>query len=119
MGVVLLTLSRVPRKDADPLLLIAVISAVIFQVRFAPCFATVAIVTSDENLSYPLSPPPVAPESQEEKELRESFEELMEWQERKLSEDPGPSWKCDDCGEDNPSEFEVCWKCRRERVRGI
>ena len=23
------------------------------------------------------------------------------------------SWPCPDCGEDNPSSFDICWKCQR------
>ena len=29
--------------------------------------------------------------------------------------DPGPSWTCLGCGEDNPGNFEECWKCQRIR----
>jgi hypothetical protein len=116
MAMVIFALSRVPQKDAQvPLALVICIPWVIFQVRFAPCFATVRIVSSDERLLYPLSPPPPIPETQEARESRESFEQLMEWSEMKLTEEPGPSWKCTSCGEENPSEFEVCWKCHRER----
>ena len=31
--------------------------------------------------------------------------------------DVGPSWKCPGCGEDNPGNFEECWKCQRIRRR--
>ena len=31
--------------------------------------------------------------------------------------DPGPSWTCPGCGEDNPGNFEECWKCQKNRLR--
>jgi len=27
----------------------------------------------------------------------------------------GPAWKCPACGEDNPGNFQVCWKCEKEK----
>jgi hypothetical protein len=29
--------------------------------------------------------------------------------------DDGPSWTCAGCGEQNPANFEECWKCQRNR----
>ena len=26
------------------------------------------------------------------------------------------AWRCADCGEESPGEFEFCWKCTRERA---
>ena len=26
-----------------------------------------------------------------------------------------PPWRCSKCGEENPGEFEVCWKCEKEK----
>jgi hypothetical protein len=31
----------------------------------------------------------------------------------------GPNWKCAQCGEENPSSFETCWKCNKARANGI
>jgi hypothetical protein len=28
---------------------------------------------------------------------------------------PGPNWRCAKCGEDNPGNFDVCWKCETAR----
>jgi|SRR5882724_5638706 len=30
-------------------------------------------------------------------------------------EDPGPVWICAHCHEENPGNFEECWKCQRNR----
>jgi hypothetical protein len=27
----------------------------------------------------------------------------------------GPAWTCPGCGEENPGNFEECWKCQRNR----
>lgn len=29
--------------------------------------------------------------------------------------DPGPPWKCRHCGEENPGNFNECWKCQKMR----
>ena len=29
--------------------------------------------------------------------------------------DGGPTWTCGGCGEQNPANFEECWKCQRNR----
>jgi len=31
-------------------------------------------------------------------------------------ESTGPSWKCKHCGEENPGNFDACWKCEQARV---
>jgi hypothetical protein len=31
------------------------------------------------------------------------------------SRSDGESWSCANCGENNPSGFEICWKCARPR----
>jgi len=32
-----------------------------------------------------------------------------------LTADDGPAWKCQSCGEENPSNFNECWKCLKLR----
>jgi len=32
--------------------------------------------------------------------------------------DPGPPWTCSACHEENPGNFEECWKCQRLRADG-
>jgi hypothetical protein len=31
--------------------------------------------------------------------------------------DGGPTWTCAGCGEQNPANFEECWKCQRDRPK--
>jgi hypothetical protein len=30
----------------------------------------------------------------------------------------GPDWRCEGCGEENPSGFEICWNCEKQRPDG-
>ncbi|MEM0915033.1 MAG: hypothetical protein AAGK09_10540 [Planctomycetota bacterium] len=30
-------------------------------------------------------------------------------------DEPGPDWVCPSCGEENPGNFQVCWKCMAAR----
>jgi hypothetical protein len=39
---------------------------------------------------------------------------IEEYEQRK-QEPPGVPWTCQHCREENPGNFELCWKCRRER----
>lgn len=32
-----------------------------------------------------------------------------------ISAPAGPVWPCKNCGEENESSFEICWKCQTER----
>jgi hypothetical protein len=36
-----------------------------------------------------------------------------------IEDDAGPSWTCPQCHEDNPGNFEECWKCQRMRAEPI
>jgi hypothetical protein len=40
------------------------------------------------------------------------FEEQREMESHDTGE---PVWRCASCGEENPGNFEVCWKCQAER----
>lgn len=31
----------------------------------------------------------------------------------------GPVWKCPACGEENPGNFQVCWKCEKEKEGAV
>ena len=32
------------------------------------------------------------------------------------SEEAGPDWRCDACGETNEAQFTECWQCGKDRV---
>ena len=108
-------------KDGQTIVLLAMLTpVVIFQARFAPCFAQVALVSSDMALDYPLAPRPVKPESDEEQAQREIVEAIAEAQNSEATRPLVESWICVSCGEENPGEFDICWKCQKVRpARGI
>jgi hypothetical protein len=53
------------------------------------------------------------------------FPSAVDWLQRKKEAiwpqikdpDPGPSWICAHCHEENPGNFDECWKCQRNRPR--
>ncbi len=74
----------------------------------------------------PISPGPreeiVVEKSQAEKnaadpdyqEQLQELDELNDWIDKTRAA-PAPSWRCKNCGEDNPGNFEVCWNCPKEK----
>jgi hypothetical protein len=57
---------------------------------------------------------PLAVRLAEDPEYQQDLRE-MEEQERWSDEMNSPSrkaWKCSRCGEENPSNFDICWKCQ-------
>ena len=105
-------------KDARAILTLCVgLPLVFFLNRFAPCFARVGEITDQEVLEFPLSPKPVAeePESAEAKGQRELSEAMDEAQNGGPSSAASSGWRCASCGEENPGEFVICWKCQKNR----
>lgn len=45
----------------------------------------------------------------------ERAREVIEDYEASLRQPKGEDWTCSRCGERNPENFEVCWKCRADR----
>jgi len=48
----------------------------------------------------------------EDPEPREPAEEESDGE---SAEPVGPNWRCAKCGEENPGNFDECWKCETER----
>jgi len=46
---------------------------------------------------------------------RELARQLIHEYEKRATEEAKSvaAWLCPDCGEENPSSFDICWKCRR------
>jgi len=103
-------------KDAQVFLtLLVTFPVVMVLLRFAPCFARVAEIKDQEELEFPLSPKLEEPESAEARDERELTEALAsaKSEPRDIS---SAAWRCASCGEENPGEFDICWKCQKERV---
>jgi hypothetical protein len=105
-------------KDARKILALCVALPLIFFLdRFAPCFAQVREPKDQDMLEFPLSPKPVAEESEsaEAKGQRE-LAEAMDEAKNGGSDNISPlGWRCPSCGEENPGEFDICWKCQKGR----
>jgi hypothetical protein len=119
MGLLYVALATVSDKDAVVIVLaLIMIPAVILQVRFAPCFARVGVVTDETGIEYPLAPRPMAPETDGERDEHEFAEAMSQAPASETLQGGASAWKCASCGEDNPGEFDVCWKCQRDRPAG-
>ncbi|HLQ12449.1 MAG TPA: hypothetical protein VK130_04270 [Steroidobacteraceae bacterium] len=46
----------------------------------------------------------------------EPKEPLEEEPDGESAEPAGPNWRCAKCGEENPGNFDECWKCETERA---
>ncbi len=77
---------------------------------------SIQIRLGKDKLPYPLSaqPVPIA-ESDQERDARELEEVLTKEPDRELDATAAASWKCLSCGEDNPGNFNECWKCQTIR----
>jgi hypothetical protein len=101
-------------------IVIILLPVVLLQMRFAPCFVRVAVVIGEDRLTYPLdpSPPPVTigDAIARLRPLEAQFREKDD----NSDEPPVTPWRCGSCGEENPGEFDCCWKCQKDRpVAGI
>jgi hypothetical protein len=103
-------------KDARKILTLCVgLPLVFFLNQFAPCFARVGEIKDQDILEFPLSPKLAAeePESAEAKGQRELAEAMDEAQSSRSSNVSPSDWRCASCGEENPGEFDICWKCQK------
>ena len=77
------------------------------SITFRDCY-NCAIYETREVVEYPL-----ARAAKEQAAADRFFEEQRNMQ----SPDMGkPAWNCASCGEENPGNFEVCWKCQAARA---
>lgn len=76
--------------------------------RQIPRFLTVRRLKENEVIRYPLAPPVVA--------HRQTGLSALELE---PLEDGRPNWVCPTCGEDNPGNFDECWKCQTWRAEKI
>jgi hypothetical protein len=84
---------------------VVVYGAVTLHQRNIPRLLTVRLLRDNEKARFPLAPPPVPdPEATSNNAL-----------DLEPTEEDGPAWKCKSCGEENPGNFNQCWKCLKMR----
>jgi hypothetical protein len=80
----------------------------ILQQHYFPRLLQLRYLRDGEVVEYPL-----ARAAKEQAAADRFFEEQRDMQ----SPDMGkPAWNCASCGEENPGNFEVCWKCQAARA---
>jgi hypothetical protein len=83
----------------------------VLQARCAPRLLRLRFVNDGEKVEYPL-----VIRARELAEERAADEKLAEEQLELESPDVGkPAWICAKCREENPGNFDVCWKCQAAR----
>jgi hypothetical protein len=79
---------------------------IVLHKRSIPRLLTVRLVEIGEIVRFPLAPTPKADENAEPRSALE-FSPV---------EESRPVWTCAKCGEENPGNFDECWKCQTWRV---
>jgi hypothetical protein len=102
------TRSSVEYKIRMGVFIVAVWGATVLHKRRIPTLLTVRLIQDGEIVQYPLARPAVA-ESEEDAEPQSALE-------LNATKDDRPSWACPKCGEENPGNFDECWKCQTWRV---
>jgi hypothetical protein len=83
--------------------------AIFLQRRNNPRLLTVRLLQDNEDVRYPLARSPI-PNPEDEAAPKSSALQL------EPTKDDRPSWVCAKCGEENPDNFDECWKCQTWRV---
>ncbi len=83
----------------------ALFGATLLQKRYTPRLLTVRLLRDNEKVRFPLAPPPVP----------EPDAASMSALDLQPTEDDRPNWVCPKCHEENPGNFDECWKCLKIR----
>jgi hypothetical protein len=85
---------------------------------WGPLFAQLRPAGPDERLipsrSFEEEEAALLPNDPQYQEAVEDAEQLGQWQEE-IRDPARKPWKCPSCGEENPAEFDECWKCEKDR----
>jgi hypothetical protein len=86
----------------------ALLGLIWLEKRNFPRLLSLRLLHDGEIVHYPLARPAVA-ELEEKAEPKSALE-------LNTTDDDRPSWTCPKCGEENPGNFDECWKCQTWRV---
>jgi DNA-directed RNA polymerase subunit RPC12/RpoP len=78
--------------------------------HLVPSLLRVRLIEDDRKVEFPLSKPAA--------ELNEHRSEVADVLTLEPDDDNRPVWVCPKCGEENPGNFDVCWKCQGARTGG-
>jgi hypothetical protein len=96
---------------AAPFVIVA-IAGYWIQRRLIPRLLRVRLLEEGEQVVYPL----IAPQEVWETEQQVDARDLRN---SESSGDNRPVWTCSKCGEKNPGNFDICWKCQAERLGAV
>lgn len=86
--------------------LVVMWGASVLHRRSIPRLLTLRLLDNGEVVRFPLAPTPTAEESTDSSDAVELTP----------VEDDRPAWTCAKCGEENPGNFDECWKCQTWRA---
>lgn len=111
MMVVAIFLAPVTRGSMDykirmAIFAVVLVSAVVLHKRSIPRLLTVRLLRENEIARFPLARSTTPAPDPEAAPNALDLEPI---------EDERPSWNCPKCGEENPGNFNECWKCQTAR----
>jgi hypothetical protein len=83
------------------------------QAKYAKRFAGLRELDAGEVVSFPLEAAPFDPFAYEV-EKNDGLAPFLVTHEN--TQGDSEAWRCSSCGETNPGEFELCWKCGKDRL---
>jgi hypothetical protein len=96
---------------AAPFVIVAIASYWVQQ-RLIPRLLRVRLLEEGEQVVYPL----IAPQEEWETDQQVDARDLCN---SESAGDNRPVWTCAKCGEKNPGNFDICWKCQAERPGAV
>jgi predicted RNA-binding Zn-ribbon protein involved in translation (DUF1610 family) len=89
-------------------LVIAYFGAFRLHRHLVPSLLRVRLIGDDRKVEFPLSKPAT--------ELNENRSAVSDALKLEPDDDNRPVWVCPKCGEENPGNFDMCWKCQGARA---
>jgi hypothetical protein len=98
-------------------MLVGVVPWLVLQFRVVPRFCRLRPAAEKEQLHFPLRDETAEADRnadlEYEKGLRDEHERIQA-----INDPRRRDWTCAACGAENPSTFDICWKCKEQGPRG-
>lgn len=95
--------------------LILILVGIVYM-RWAPLLARLVRPAPGEKVMVDKPLEVMLAEDPEYQRDMQELDELNEWRERANSPNRR-EWRCAECGEENPANFDICWKCQKPNPR--